>query len=153
MEVRAVEPDEWPLLRELRLAALCDSPDAFASTYAREIAFTDDVWRERTPTSAIAFVDGRAAGIAGCIANGVAAELVGLWVTPDARSRGAGRALVDWVIAAAAAAGCRTVDLWVAARNEPAIALYAKCGFDRTGDEAVLAPDRPLPIVRMSRQP
>lgn len=150
--MRTVDPDDWPLLRELRLAALSDTPDAFASTYAREAAFTDDVWRERAPNGAIAFVDGRAAGIAACIANGTGAELVGMWVAPAERNNGAGRALVEWVIGQARAAGCVSVDLWVAAHNDAAIALYASCGFEHAGDEAVLAPDRPLPIVRMSRR-
>ena len=33
--------------KDFRLLALKTDPDAFGSTYAREIAFTDDVWCSR----------------------------------------------------------------------------------------------------------
>jgi hypothetical protein len=45
--VERVRAAEWRELRELRLRALADAPEAFASTLAREAAFPDDVWRQR----------------------------------------------------------------------------------------------------------
>src|SRR5690348_9548863 len=45
--VRATTTTDWQALREIRLQALLDAPDAFASTHAREAAFGEDEWRQR----------------------------------------------------------------------------------------------------------
>ncbi|NUR84004.1 MAG: GNAT family N-acetyltransferase, partial [Nonomuraea sp.] len=40
-------PDEGERLKEVRLRALQESPDAFGSSYAREIGFSEDEWTKR----------------------------------------------------------------------------------------------------------
>jgi predicted GNAT superfamily acetyltransferase len=45
--VRRTRPEEWPELRELRLRALADSPEAFETTHAQADAWTDEQWRDR----------------------------------------------------------------------------------------------------------
>ena len=45
IEVRRAMPGDEPILRALRLQALSDTPEAFGSTYERELARTDDDWR------------------------------------------------------------------------------------------------------------
>ena len=70
MEVRRAQEADWRELRELRLRALAEAPDAFASTLEREAAFPDDVWRQRAqgrPASANFIVrqDGAAVGMRG----------------------------------------------------------------------------------------
>ena len=68
IEIRRLEPDDWALYREVRLAALRDSPFAFGSTLESESTYTEPVWRERLQGRAL-FValhsSGRPAGLAG----------------------------------------------------------------------------------------
>jgi hypothetical protein len=45
--VRATTMTDWQALREIRLQALLDAPDAFGSTHAREAAFGEDEWCRR----------------------------------------------------------------------------------------------------------
>ena len=71
VEVRRVHAAEWKELREVRLRALADAPDAFASTLEREAAFPEEVWRQRAhggPASASFIVreDGVGVGTAAC---------------------------------------------------------------------------------------
>ena len=45
--VRETVAQDWQALRDIRLAALQDAPDAFASTYAEQAAFTEADWQDR----------------------------------------------------------------------------------------------------------
>ena len=45
--IRPTTMTDWQLLRDIRLHALRDAPDAFSSTYAREAAFDEIEWRQR----------------------------------------------------------------------------------------------------------
>jgi GNAT superfamily N-acetyltransferase len=45
--VRETVPEDWQALRDIRLAALRDAPDAFGSTYEEQAAFGEADWRRR----------------------------------------------------------------------------------------------------------
>ena len=62
-----------------------------------------------------------------CVAG--QAHLLRLATVPQARGRGVGRALLDDVLARAAATECEEVWLEVGARNGAARRLYARAGF------------------------
>ena len=47
MSLRALGEDDWATYRQMRLAALKESPDAFVSTYAEEELLDEDFWRLR----------------------------------------------------------------------------------------------------------
>jgi ribosomal protein S18 acetylase RimI-like enzyme len=53
-----------------------------------------------------------------------------LYVREAARRRGVGEALARLVVERAQRRGCRRVELDVNERNEPALALYARLGFE-----------------------
>jgi GNAT superfamily N-acetyltransferase len=144
VSTRRVGSDDWADWRELRLAALLDSPGAFASTYKSERDGTEQEWRNRLDPvngmALIASVDGRPVGMAaGYQSRPHVVDLVSMWVAPTARRKGVGDALVTEVVQWAKEQATSDVHLWVTRGNEPAERLYARHGFERTGDV------RPLP--------
>lgn len=66
-------------------------------------------------------------------ALGPEAEVLTLAVSPSARRRGVGRALLEAALARAAEDGVELVFLEVAADNRAALALYDRAGFARVG--------------------
>ena len=131
----------WELLREMRLRALLDAPEAFSSTYEREVAFDEAVWRGRARTMAIASRDGAPAGICGAVPDGDAVVMVAMWVDPAHRRTGVATALVAWVVAQARAAGKTGVRTAFTAGNDGARRVYERCGFVLTGEVTVTESD------------
>ena len=110
VQIRRIGADEWRELRDLRLRALQDAPDAFTATYEEESIHPDGHWT------------GWATGLAeGGSSFGMVAEserrwigmavggphrdfpgeagLFAMWVDPSARGAGVARALVEGVAA------------------------------------------------------
>ena len=56
-----------------------------------------------------------------------------MWVSPEVRGQGVGEALIDAVVEWARVSGARRVLLDVGDHNQPAIALYARKGFEPNG--------------------
>ena len=159
--VRRIDASDGPLLRQLRLAALADSPSAFGSTLGRESAFTDADWDERAQTGAagedrvtfIAEADTEPVGIAvGYIDDPGAGviELVSMWVDPLWRRHGTGEKLVNAVQAWAMRHDADQLMLWVTEGNTAAIELYDRCGFAITGQIQPRSAGRPGNELRMA---
>ena len=139
MDVRRVDAAEWKELREVRLRALADAPDAFASTLEREAAFPDDVWRRRAqggPASANFIVreDGVGVGTAAVISEPVPGrmQLVGMWVDPQHRHRGIAQALIGEAVRWSREHQARELVAWVVEHNAAARTLYERVGFRPT---------------------
>jgi GNAT superfamily N-acetyltransferase len=154
--VRQTMIADWPALRDIRLLALQDAPDAFASTYAREAAFGAADWQQRATRdgSFIAFLPevGPAGLAAGNLAAPGVAELVGMFVRPPARGRGVGEALVDAVTGWAREKDASTVHLWVTESNKHARRLYERCGFTATSERQPLPSNPALGEIGMTRR-
>ena len=62
-----VEPEDWQRLRDVRLAALAESPEMFGSTLAKEQSFDETEWRRRAerPATFLASRHGVDVGMAG----------------------------------------------------------------------------------------
>jgi ribosomal protein S18 acetylase RimI-like enzyme len=163
VRIHTVQHRDWQDYRDIRLAALKDSPSAFASTWQEEAALTASQWMERaqrsedgdTRTMVIAVDDaGRWVGLAGGYRpgdRGADAELISMWVAPDCRGRKIGPELVRAVLAWAESHRVGSVALWVNETNRPAISLYEKAGFRRTGEVDKLPSDPAQQEVRMLR--
>ncbi|MEU0807065.1 GNAT family N-acetyltransferase [Streptomyces sp. NPDC005970] len=141
-----VTEDDWPLWREVRLAALTDAPHAFKARLADWHTGGEEQWRARLALpgayNVVALLDGRAAGMArGVTGGGGASELRSVWVSPEARGRGIADQLIAAVEAWARQSGARVLKLAVIPGNGPAIALYQRNGFVATGELGDLLPD------------
>lgn len=79
------------------------------------------------------------------------AELVSMWVRPDARGTGVGRRLIEAVLDWARGAGFGEVRLWVVDGNERAERVYLRLGFGRTGTVAPVREGEPLMEYEMSK--
>ena len=143
-QIRAFFPHEWRTYKDLRLRALADSPDAFGSTLAAEQDRTDAEWSSRLASGAgsgldlplVAEVDGEPAGLAwGRIdrEDPEVAYLYQMWVAPDHRGLGAGKLLLEAVIAWAKEKNASYLVLGVTYRDSPAMRLYQRAGFAPVG--------------------
>jgi RimJ/RimL family protein N-acetyltransferase len=153
VQVRPVRAGEGIRLRELRLRALRDAPEAFSSRPALEEAFPAETWEQRGRSVVVAEQDGRWLGMAGTFVDDdlpAIANVWGVWTEPAARGRGAGRALVEAAVARAAGAGQRRVELTVSDRAPAAEALYAGLGFRRTGVEVPIGKAAGVVEARMA---
>ena len=107
-EVRRVHPDDWEAWRDLRLRSLAESPDAFGSTYERELGFTEDLWRDRLKSGprVLVLVDGEPVALGGGFPYDDGLMVFGMWTDPAHRRRGHADAVLDVVVGVGA--GART---------------------------------------------
>jgi GNAT superfamily N-acetyltransferase len=150
VRVERLDEDDWASFRELRLGSLLESPEAFGSTYGEESSRTERAWRDwaagrwRGGTAAV-FAgradDGKALGTATGAeyeAEAGVAHVYAMWVVPDARGAGVGRALLDAVADWARGRGCDRLVLAVTESNHTARRFYESCGFLDTGEREAL---------------
>ena len=148
MPVERLRPADAAAYRALMLDAYGSGSRAFTSTVAEREHLPINWWRARMaggdrPVEMVLGV--RRAGRL-CAVAGLAferrerlrhkASLFGMWVAPEARRLGVGRALVEAVLAQAAARpGIVLVQLTVTQGNVEAQSLYERCGFRPFGVE------------------
>lgn len=149
LQIERAGPGEWQRVRAVRLRALEDAPDAFATTVDDARSRTADSWRERLVDDAaatfLAVMNGIDVGMvvgADLVEHDATAGLFAMWVAPQARRHGVGRALVEAVVAWARSRSRRRVLLEVADSNAPAVMLYERAGFRPTGRSGTLPPPR-----------
>jgi GNAT superfamily N-acetyltransferase len=137
--VRALDEDEWQVYRDVRLAALEESPEAFVATLEEEQGYDEDYWRLRMRRSRRLIAqngDGRPVGVASVgdakESPETVAELFGLWVTPAARGTGVATKLVQAGAQTAREQGRTHLAYWVGSDNGRAVAFASGFGFRPT---------------------
>jgi RimJ/RimL family protein N-acetyltransferase len=138
--IREVNPADALQFRELRLAALQDSPTSFSADYQKTLnqpaKYWEDMLRmeEDESTIFLAESENHLIGMTG-IARGRspktrhAAEIWGVYVMPQWRGLRIGGELIDSCCNWANTRSILLVRLGVAATNTPAIRCYEHCGF------------------------
>jgi GNAT superfamily N-acetyltransferase len=153
--VRRLQPDDWQVLRDIRLAALADSPSAFASTLSREEAFTEDDWRWRLRNGCSVVVtdsaQGEPVGLAGGYLHEGVPELIAMWVHPTRRGTGAAELLVEAVADWAREQDAARLRLWVVEGNDRAERVYRRLGFAPTGAAQPVPGNPSLTEAQMER--
>lgn len=156
--IRAIRPDEWATVKQLRLDALRDpaAPIAFLETYEDAVARPDSFYQERATgsgegsTGAHQFIaeapDGTWAGTvtvlieeagtqdwAGHPVDRRQGHVVGVFVRPEHRGNGLIKSLFDAGVTWAWQQDVERVRLFVHADNARAQGAYRKVGFGPSG--------------------
>jgi GNAT superfamily N-acetyltransferase len=154
-KLRRAELGDEAILRELRLQALSDSPEAFGSTLEKELARTTADW-QRWMSPGVTLILYESAGARGMVAglhdesDPAVVHLMAMWVHPNIRGSGGADELVAAVVAWAASVSAKLVRLKVIQGNERARHFYERMGFRPTGIEEVRERDG-LIEVQMER--
>jgi ribosomal protein S18 acetylase RimI-like enzyme len=151
MIVRRAAPGDEPILRGVRLQALSDTPEAFGSTYDRELARTTADW-QRWMSPGATFILDDAGGAKGIIAgmrderDAAVVHLMSMWVDPALRGSGAAEALVASLLAWAETEGARQMRLAVIQTNDRARRFYERLGFRENGRQGVRERDGAIEV-------
>jgi GNAT superfamily N-acetyltransferase len=140
LDVEVLAGDDWKILRDARLRALRDSPDAFLSK--AEASWGETEWR------ALAVEDAWIVARSGDLVVGVACSvrvddrptderhLESVWVDPLHRRSGVLRAILRRL--AELEPDVRTWMVWILDGNDEARAAYEHLGFETTGERQPL---------------
>ncbi len=143
MIIRRLTEDDLDALWRVRLQALKDNPEAFGSTYEETIARGKESFRWRLrPGDDVFYLgafDDTLVGIVGFFReegskNRHEGNIVSMYVLPERRGQGAGKALMQEMIAQAKQiAGLEQLILAVVTTNNAARLLYRLLGFEVYG--------------------
>ena len=133
LTVRVLDGQDWTIYREVRLAALQESPGVFGDSYDHEAAAEPTYWRSQLTAARrlVAESDGSPCGVVsvGSFEEPGSVELFGLWVDPTVRSSGVAGRLVDTAATLAGVEGATQMYYWAGTENGPAIGFATGFGF------------------------
>jgi len=156
-----ITPKLVSVYKQVRLAALQDSPEAFCATYERESRLTAEDWLQRTISldginriAFLALVDDKSpVGLVCCFRNAdrpTQANVISMWVAPSHRGCGLSSALLEAVLHWARFRGFAELQLLAVSNNDRAIAFYERYGFRKTGHTQPHGNDPALSEVEMA---
>lgn len=141
--IERLKPEDWMRLKKLRLAALSDSPDAFASTLTGASKYSDTDWKNsiRDLATFVAVKDEVDQGMLRCAQDkddSSSVWLISMWTAPVARGSGLAEKLIQVSVEWARSKGYKQLLLDVADNNNAAIKLYSKLLFEPNGETGTL---------------
>jgi ribosomal protein S18 acetylase RimI-like enzyme len=148
-------PGDWERYRGIRLRALAETPDAYASSLDLERRHTPQRWRELLAGAEtyLAVAEGRVLGTAtGWEREAGTVHLVAMYVAPQARGQRLAHRLIDAVRWSAEARDSRLL-LEVAETNEAAIRCYLGYGFRPTGRRRAMERDARIVEIEFELPP
>lgn len=154
LTVRRTGRDDWRALRDIRLEALADTPEAYGSTYAESATWSKDQWR-RMAGDRLYYLALRDHAVVGMVSGGFndahpgTRWLYAMYVTPSDRGTGSASRLVETVAEWARGDGANELFLHVTKSIERARAFYVKCGFRPTGETFPMDRDARLSLETM----
>lgn len=151
--IRALDPPDWELYKEIRLYALQTEPTVFSSNYLKESAYDDDVWQQHLNGQGqrrriFGLFDGSAIiGLTGIVIRdddpaGCTAHLIMSFIRPAYRGRSLSRLLyqarIDWAVAQPQ---LQTITVSHRAGNEASRRANQSFGFILTHKDEIKWPD------------
>lgn len=154
MTIVPISKEHWRDLKNVRLASLRDSPNAFGVPYDAAAEYSDEEWMARAsgeagPVFFIAYEAGRPIGLVGGIYANGEYELISMWVAPEHRRSGVAKQLVEALKDRAVEDAYDVVILKVSPDNASACQLYSRCGFRAVGVAGELISDGEVYLQRM----
>lgn len=158
MTVRLIRSDEGPRLRDVRLAAIADSPGTFATDLDTARSRPEEAWVRVAAVHAeaeeqatwFAEQDGQTAGMVSAFrTDDGAVTMTSLWSAPGFRRIGVAEALVGAVREWGDKVGATEIRQWLVERNAHARAFHDGQGFEPTGAERRYEPAPDLREVEL----
>ena len=147
MNIRILNKSDAQVYQETRLKALKNNPEAFGSTYEREVEFSIETIEKRLEPAQDKFVLGAFDNhgvLVGMVTfkreNGLKishkGNIFGMYVVPEAREQGLGKSLmVELIHRVKSCEGMEQINLTVVSKNDSAKKLYKSLGFEVYGVE------------------
>ena len=150
-QIRQLDRSDFQALKELRVAALQDSPEQFGETLFAAHERSDEGWAELTHSTHVAEINGASVGMAFVFddpKDPAVGRVGGMWVAPGYRRVGVGSALLAAARTWAALKGKRLIRLWVVPASFGA-ALYERAHFAATGAQRPFPGDETRSVIEM----
>lgn len=154
--IRRSSESDHIVLREIRLEALKDSPEAYGSTYEDSSRWTPARWKEMASGNCyLGEIEGEVVGMATGGFNTESPDtywLFGMFVSPKARGTGVAADLVRAVEEWAKSQGGSELYLHVTETMQRARSFYIKIGFSPNGGTVTMDRDTSIQLVTMVKK-
>lgn len=143
-KVNPLSPDNWEQYKNLWLEALTNDPKAFANSYEKLSARTEEEWQEKATKYSggtkekvfIATSEGKAIGMMGFFekSEGIA-NIFGVYVNPQYRGKGVSNVLMEVILKSLKqGSDFSKIELTVNKDQLAAVGFYKRHGFEIIGE-------------------